>query len=1379
MKKEAKHNIKKHILSVLSVAVITVLVILLIVVTRKPEEAVAGITINGKTYNKDNPMVILQILSDKTYDEFGALVGNDYGPMPWNSIMKKAGTTIKSSDTEIKDAIVAYLQYVNSIIYTSADKYCLCVQNGNDTTMRYGTTYKELFGTDADVKTSDLKLYLCNQNSDNTYSLIKDKNNNELKIRDVFSYFVFGDGDAEGCVTVKTVTPDELNGLWLAEAQKIIDSAALININCSRHQTFITQTVYESIMGKSENPWPGSSKKNWTLGDDKLDLNPQIAVYLMMQNISNGKAVMYQSTDKDPGSDGKYSNIARVVLTFSGIDRNVLVSDFAFKTDISINNTEYKGNFGGIKIEDGTFYYYADDSNLYIDPWGKKNNDSIPVFNGNGPFCEWKSYQEYYRKIMGLPTDTWDWIKTYPFYNATSGSHGQNYLDKYCWEFNSDTSSTSGWLTAEKYPSNADQTDKNYGTTYNEAKKLTENNTTVKSGPELSGARAIQYIIGAYKSTPSETLNILEIQPIGVYSYDTADKAKKIKTWFGISADDTSVTVNVTSLSANGVNGLNEDFLATYDLIILGAQGSGSINNTQADYRTDKNETGTGDYSIFGKLYNKGNSIHEDIIRNVTISNDGNHHRPEAGYYNSFKLNGNDLTDKVYNQILDYAKKGLPIAMEKDIFYGNTDLVDTDTNVFKCNINKVAKELYSTGYSNIVSINSNGSTSDILNYYVKPKVSIIPKYTDAEGVSHAIVNYKYDESSNSGELNPRSALETLYFNGDVTANSEFTVNVYLDIDCDSVFTDEEKYYSETGSGSLSNFTVRNIKTVPANIPGYVMYKVEIVDNNGLRENYISSFAIDPGTNKRTVKVLQIIPDRNDKSKLTLDLESEEGLFRTLFSDVENITGLRLSVDVVDKEQFSNGIHNNTIDLDLYSMIVLGFQDNYGRENNDKLTDKAVNAIKQFIDQDKSVLMTHDSMSYMKTNWKEYDSDENKFLNQVAGYESEANSITKLLRTAIGMKSTYQFTDVLSYTRLKITPFSWYKSPTTITTANADGSINSKTKTTNKISQLNSGEITSYPYAITNEMASEISVAKTHAQYFPLDLTLGSTRTSDVVVWYTLSDPDVTQDMYNNREYNSDGNPDSTKTKAASDYKDYVTVYPRDSSSDSVDKANSAKGYYGYFGQDAVNNYYIYSYGNVTYSSAGHSDMNGAGNEVEMKLFVNTFTRAILAGTVIPDVSYEEAVIDESVTDHKEYVKYNYADYVDSKLTVKFKIDDANYVSGASDVNTFIYLYDADNGPEDGLYKSGSSYCTFLGYLDLESTKEKINYANIKGNAPSANSILSGEVYVIDNLWDYITDSDLQDKIINGKLKIGIQATNKYGKGYALLLNQSRKIFNLD
>ncbi len=113
-------------------------------------------------------------------------------------------------------------------------------------------------------------------------------------------------------------------------------------------------------------------------------------------------------------------------------------------------------------------------------------------------------------------------------------------------------------------------------------------------------------------------------------------------------------------------------------------------------------------------------------------------------------------------------------------------------------------------------------------------------------------------------------------------------------------------------------------------------------------------------------------------------------------------------------------------------------------------------------------------------------------------------------------------------------------------------------TTKKVSQLNEGAITMYPYNIDKSL----SVASTHAQYYSLNM-----EDEDVVVWYTLA---------------GDGSSDST--------------------------------YYGLTDKDAENNYYIYSKNNITYSGAGHSAMSST---MENKLFVNTVIKAIAGGNSSP------------------------------------------------------------------------------------------------------------------------------------------------------------------
>ena len=163
-----------------------------------------------------------------------------------------------------------------------------------------------------------------------------------------------------------------------------------------------------------------------------------------------------------------------------------------------------------------------------------------------------------------------DWVTTFPIYNATE-TNRQKYVDKYVWEFNSDNSITSELMSSNVYPDKAAESDIKYGTTYEEAKQFTKDNKTVSA--DLTGSKIIQYIIGAYKRTPSESVNVLEIEPIGVYGYNNDGGKDIIKTWYGL-PKTSSVTVNVTSMSINAFAGLNEDILSKYDLVIIGDRGS-------------------------------------------------------------------------------------------------------------------------------------------------------------------------------------------------------------------------------------------------------------------------------------------------------------------------------------------------------------------------------------------------------------------------------------------------------------------------------------------------------------------------------------------------------------------------------------------------------------------------------------------------------------------------------------------------------------------------------------------------------------------------------------------------------------------------------------
>lgn len=130
-----------------------------------------------------------------------------------------------------------------------------------------------------------------------------------------------------------------------------------------------------------------------------------------------------------------------------------------------------------------------------------------------------------------------------------------------------------------------------------------------------------------------------------------------------------------------------------------------------------------------------------------------------------------------------------------------------------------------------------------------------------------------------------------------------------------------------------------------------------------------------------------------------------------------------------------------------------------------------------------------------------------------------------------------------------------------------------------VDQMNDGQIAHYPYTINGS----VTVSKSHAQYFQLDLDTDSDKdgNSDTVVWYTLGDM-----------------------------------------ADSNNNVLSSANIYSVTPGDGINNYYIYNSGNVTFTGFGANGQNQI-TDNEAKLFVNTLVAAYEAGIVNPVVSFYE------------------------------------------------------------------------------------------------------------------------------------------------------------
>lgn len=158
--------------------------------------------------------------------------------------------------------------------------------------------------------------------------------------------------------------------------------------------------------------------------------------------------------------------------------------------------------------------------------------------------------------------------------------------------------------------------------------------------------------------------------------------------------------------------------------------------------------------------------------------------------------------------------------------------------------------------------------------------------------------------------------------------------------------------------------------------------------------------------------------------------------------------------------------------------------------------------------------------------------------------------------------------------------------------------------TNKASQNNVGFVTTFPYTI----ASEINIGPTHGQAYAVDL-----EDDDMTVWYSLA---------------PGGNTTNNNSK-----KETASIF-----------AASPR--------DAMDNYFLYSYKNVFYCGAGHSDILGylKDNNDERYLFIN--------------------VICNSVRQTLDQPRINIYDYGTEKNETIKKGDDGYYVTSVDSDTTY-------------------------------------------------------------------------------------------------------------
>ena len=475
------------------------------------------------------------------------------------------------------------------------------------------------------------------------------------------------------------------------------------------------------------------------------------------------------------------------------------------------------------------------------------------------------------------------------------------------------------------------------------------------------------------------------------------------------------------------------------------------------------------------------------------------------------------------------------------------------------------------------------------------------------------------------------------------ASTTYNCQLYFDLNFDGNLSDAEeqgKYIEicdEAGNvlsrkDGVYQLRIGKTYTVSRKIPydyfKAINWKLQLVSNSNssVRTSVTGYSKRNKQDGKQTVNVLQIIPSvpsGGEKTLATWNLENDwknhSSWFYKEMSAVKDFTLNIQTKTVTDYVDNKKQLKNGTIDkkqslLDGKDMLILGFGDVY--ENIDN-TDGAVDNIKRFIQNGKSVIFTHDTTSNINWNYKEFNNEpitedgkqikdswlwKNSINRKDWGYSlnSLSRSIAGLDRYGITNDEAYSIkggnTNISSLLKAgnmlsanaSDVDFDYMEQMVGdvayVTNSNRSQSYMQTQGYTNKeitkmkagnevnsITKVNDGIITEYPYKLKDGVSQTYTVANTHGQYYQLalekdlDINGVSDGKNDIVVWYCLS-----------------GN------------------------------------YYQNSPNDVRNNYYFYSRGNVIYTGVGHRKVTG---KDEVDLFVNAIVAAANITAVSPYVDF--------------------------------------------------------------------------------------------------------------------------------------------------------------
>ena len=693
----------------------------------------------------------------------------------------------------------------------------------------------------------------------------------------------------------------------------------------------------------------------------------------------------------------------------------------------------------------------------------------------------------------------------------------------------------------------------------------------------------------------------------------------------------------------------------------------------------------------------------EALNTQLTLRGNGNN----ADYLtapNTYRGSGNDITKQKVSELEDYIKAGFPVVFSDGFFSNdskyesgiNEDYIDNCSNVFTF-------LSYAKDKDNVLKVDNKGNLknksnepAELVTYLTTEKPEILLKEqekvkdTDYVEISNNQITLEFS-INNAGGADSKASFNAQLFldsnsDGKFSTTNEGIAANKIKLYCDGtivnpVMGDDGKYMYSLNAG---NYNYKLVYDLPNGYVGVMPWQLRVSQaTNSYRYDQKSGYVYVKNSkgSPTKVKILQINSklEHNEGFRGNFDMQAQKNDSNTKFNKLlSQVKDFDLDIETVRYDDVPK-MDEVCDKLQTYDMLVIGFGDCYDIDNTNNHLDK----IKAYIQSGKPVLFAHDTTSFCNNK------NDNKY-NNVWGYK-----FNSIIRDTVGLDRYGILSNeyLKKGNRLQSTDEDFDKAVQTAEKNNTDIAYEPKSGNTvivrqnqgftyadlnqyqwkdngsdhgeyrlysgldnydveaktNKAVKVNSGQITTYPFKI----ADEINIATTHKQYYQLDMNQDAVGDgeSDIVVWYTLSN----------------------------------------------------QGIYEQSPKDVRNNYYIYTMGNVTYSGVGHSDFSN--NEDELKLYINTMIAAYSAAVHEPSIYLKEnadtdsndistlyATIDDAIEEDAANKADARLDGADSTQDVYFTVKDSNLVRNQIDDKTVVYMdfyiEDPQKNPKDETIGTG-------------------------------------------------------------------------------------------